>query len=149
MVISVKNPKIEKKLIHFIKSKNDGNSLYWYPLVNIEKSFYAVAYDIVGIYENNQIIFLKKVMKACNIENVDMFQMDGREYFKNENIVQLLYEQDEDGFIFPWYSETFLFDSSKEWLIYLSHEQTISFTGKEIVTAAKQIIPPYYLLRER
>lgn len=77
-----------------------------------------------------------------------MFQMDHREYFENESIVRLLYERDEDGYVFQWYAETFIFDRFEEWLIYLSHEHTITFTGEKIVTAAKRIIPSYYLMHE-
>lgn len=146
MVVNVKNPKIEKKLIYYIKSNNDHNSLYWYPLVNVAKFIPVAAYDIVRIYQDNNIFFIENVVKLCNIKDVIMFQMDYREYFENESITQLLYEQDKDGYIFQWYAETFIFDKSEEWLIYLSHENTISFTGEKIVTVAKQVIPPYYLI---
>ena len=77
-----------------------------------------------------------------------MFQMDTTQCFDSENIIQLLYEQDEDGYVFQQYSETFLFDQSETWLIYLSHERTISFTGKEIVTMAKKTIPSCYIKKE-
>lgn len=43
--------------------------------------------------------------------------MDHREYFENESIVRLLYEQDEDSYVFQWYAKTFIFDRSEEWLI--------------------------------
>ena len=142
----MKNPKVEKKLIHYIKSNSDHNSLYWYPLVHVTKFISVAAYDIIRIYQDNNIFLLENVIKLCNIGDVIMFQMDYREYFE-ENITQLLYEQDEDGYIFQWYAETFIFDCSEEWLIYLSHENTISFTGEKIVTVAKQIIPSCYLLR--
>ena len=141
----MKNPKVEKKLIHYIQSNNDNNSLYWYPLVHVAKFISVAAYDIIRIYQDNNIFLLENVIKSYNIEDVIMFQMDYREYFE-ENITQLLYEQDEDGYIFQWYAETFIFDCSKEWLIYLSHENTISFTGEKIVTVAKQIIPSCYLI---
>ena len=92
------------------------------------------------------IYFIENIIKWCHIEKVSLFQMDYREYFENENITQLLYERDKDGYIFQWYAETFIFDKSKEWLIYLSHENTISFTGEKIVTIAKQMIPLCYLI---
>ncbi len=142
----MKNPKIEKELIHYIKSNSDHNSLYWYPLVHVEKSIPVATYDIIGIYQNNNIYFIENIIKWCHIEKVSLFQMDYREYFENESITQLLYERDKDGYIFQWYAETFIFDKSKEWLIYLSHENTISFTGEKIVTIAKQMIPLCYLI---
>ena len=133
-------------LIHYIKSNSDHNSLYWYPLVHVEKSIPVATYDIIGIYQNNNIYFIENIIKWCHIEKVSLFQMDYREYFENESITQLLYERDKDGYIFQWYAETFIFDKSKEWLIYLSHENTISFTGEKIVTIAKQMIPLCYLI---
>ena len=148
MVINMKNPEVEKKLIHCIKNNNSNHSLYWYPLVNIESSLCTAAYDITRIYQDDQIILLENIVKACNIVYVSMFQMDHREYFENESIVRLLYERDEDGYVFQWYAETFIFDRFEEWLIYLSHEHTITFTGEKIVTAAKRIIPSYYLMHE-
>ena len=39
----------------------------------------------------------------------------------------------------------FYFDSTETWLVYVSHEGTISFTGGEIVQAAKAIIPSQYI----
>ena len=136
MVINMKNPEVEKKLIHCIKNNNSNHSLYWYPLVNIESSLCTAAYDITRIYQDDQIILLENIVNTCNIVYVSMFQMDHREYFENESIVRLLYERDEDGYVF------------EEWLIYLSHEHTITFTGEKIVTAAKRIIPSYYLMHE-
>lgn len=146
MVVKMKNSKVEKKLIHYIKSNSDHNSLYWYPLVHVAKFISVAAYDIIRIYQDKNMFFIENVVKLCNIKDVSMFQMDCREYFENESITQLLYEQDEDGYIFQWYAETFIFDESEEWLIYLSHENTISFTGEKIVVAAKKIIPPCYFI---
>ena len=146
MVVNMKNRNAEKKLIHCIQNNNDFNSLYWYPLVNVAKYLSVIAYDIVRIYQDNNVFLLENIVKSCNISKVIMFQMDHREYFENESITQLLYEKDEEGYIFQWYAETFIFDRSEEWLIYLSHENTITFTGEKIVTVAKQMIPQRYLI---
>lgn len=143
----MKNPKVENELIHYIKSNNGHTGLYWYPLVPVSKALSVAAYDIVRIYQDGQITILENIVKMCGIEDVLLFQMDFREYFENENVIRLLYEQDEDGYVFPWYAETFLFDRSKVWLIYLSHENTITFTGEKIAAAAKQMLSSRYLIR--
>ena len=39
-------------------------------------------------------------------------------------------EQDEDGYTFPYFSERFIYDNMKDWMIYTSHEFTIAFAGK-------------------
>lgn len=142
----MKNPEVEKNLIHCIKRYNKSNSLYWYPLVPIGESLDTAAYNIIRIYQDHRLDLLEAVVRACNIGNAAVFQMDHKEYFEDEDMIQLLYEQDEDGYIFPWYAETFVFDQSKEWLIYLSHEHTVSFTGEKIAAAARQIIPSCYLI---
>ena len=53
--------------------------------------------------------------------------------FENENIIELLYSSDDAGYDFPWYVETYYYDSSEKWMIYVSHEGTITFAGEEIV----------------
>ena len=47
-------------------------------------------------------------------------------------MIRLLYEKDGIGYNFPWYVETFYYDPSRRWMIYVSHEGTITFTGNEI-----------------
>lgn len=141
----MKNSIIEEKLINFIREYNAASNLYWVPLARLKKDISVVSYDVEAIYENNDIAMLEKVFKICGISNVKMFQMDHREYFEFDDVYELLFERDEDG-DFPRYSETFLFDATEKWMIYFSHEETISFTGKEIAEAAIQNIDDVYRL---
>ena len=143
----MKNPAVEAKLLSFIREYSSGNDLYWYPLTVLEKYIPVVAYDIDEIYRHNDISLLEKVCRKCRISIVSTFQTDSLGYFENEGIIDLLYEKDEDGFVFPWTVETFYFDRTEKWMIYVSHEGTISFTGAEIVQAAKETIPESYLYR--
>lgn len=140
----MKNIDVEKRLIDFLNTYSDCRNLYWVPLVKHKKSISVVSFNIEAIYQNNDIPMLEKVFRECSISNVNNFQMDHREYFQNDNIVDLLYEKDDDGYSFPWYVETFYFDSSKEWLVYVSHEGTISFTGRKIAEAAANCIDNIY-----
>ena len=135
----MKNEIVEKGLIDFIKEYSAIPCLYWFPLIKLKKSIPVIAYNLDELYKNDKISLLEKVLKSCEISNVNTFQMDHREYFEGENIFELLYEKDEDGYTFPWSFETFYFDSSKTWLIYVSHEGTISFTGKKIAETAEKI----------
>ena len=50
--------------------------------------------------------------------------------------MELLYERDEVGYTFPWYVESFYFDDNHQWMIYVSHEGTVIFTGEMITKAA-------------
>ena len=58
-------------------------------------------------------------------------------------MIRLLYEKDGIGYNFPWYVETFYYDPSRRWMIYVSHEGTITFTGNEITQAANNFISIY------
>lgn len=143
----MKNNVIEKKLIDFIRENNTYPSLYWAPLIKLKRELPVIAYDIDEIYKNNDIDMLDNLFKKCNIREVNTFHMDYREYFEGDSIHDLLYESDKDGYNFPWGVETFYFDRTAEWLIYVSHEGTISFTGKKLVEASKELFAGKYELR--
>ena len=142
----MKNTDIEKRLIDFIKKYSDAPSLYWVPLVRLKMHISVVSYNLHEIYKNNDIALVENVFKICDISGVNAFQMGYREYFEYDNIFELLYEKDDYGYTFPWCVENFYFDSSEKWLVYVSHEGTISFTGKEITKAAKKCIDNAYIL---
>lgn len=141
----MKNPIIEKRLVEFIKNNTVNDNLYWYPLNGIKSDIKAVAYQIDDLYRDDQIHLLQKIVEKCGINHVNSFQLDSMEYISNSDIIELLYEKDEYGYDFPWYSETFYFDSTESWMIYVSHEGTIAFTGKEIADIAANIIPDKYI----
>ena len=50
---------------------------------------------------------------------------------------------DEDGYEFPYFSEQYTFDDTREWLIYKSHEFTVTFAGKWLVRELKMSIDDY------
>ena len=141
----MKNPIIEKRLKEFINKYSDAPDLYWVPLVNLRINIPVVSFDLDEIYKNSDIVLLENVFKICHISDVNVFQMDHCEYFQHENIIELLYEKDDDGYNFPWYVETFYFDSSEKWLVYVSHEGTFSFTGRKITEVAAQCIDKVYI----
>lgn len=140
----MKNSAVEAKLLAFLNEYACGKDLYWYPLTRLKKDISVIAYDIDNIYKSGEIFLLEKVFLQCGISDVSTFQMDSREFFENDSIFDLLYEKDNDGFVFPWTVETFYFDASYSWLVYVSHEGTISFTGAEIAQAAAEKIPDKY-----
>ena len=139
----MKNSVIERKLIDFINEYSETSNLYWIPLTKLKKDIPVVAYNLDAIYKNNDIALLENVFKICGITDVNTFQMDHLEYFEHDNIFELLYEKDGDDYNFPWYVETFYFDATERWLVYVSHEGTISFTGKTIVEVATKCIDNY------
>lgn len=135
---------ITEKIKSFIKENTINHTTYWYPLAKIKSGIPVAAYLITEIYKDNNIDLIKKVLEKCNIRYVNCIQEYMPELNKNRDIIEMLYEKDEDGYVFPWISEMFILDQSEKWLIYISHEGTITFTGEEISKAARDIIPEKY-----
>ena len=128
---------IIKRLTDTLNDIREVNT-YWYPLVKIKSDVPAVAYNVEKIYADEKIELLEAILKACGIKQVTVVQMDHGLVYESEDMYKLLYEKDEDGYIFPWVNETYYFDETKQWMIYVSHEGTITFTGSDIVLQAQQ-----------
>ena len=128
---------IIKRLTDTLNDIREVNT-YWYPLVKIKSDVPAVAYNVEKIYADEKIELLEAILKACGIKQVTVVQMDHGLVYESEDMYKLLYEKDEDGYIFPWVNETYYFDETKQWMIYVSHEGTITFTGSDIVLRAQQ-----------
>lgn len=141
----MKNKAVEINIVDFIKENTKYDCLYWYPLNVPVTDMPVIAYDIDKIYDKQDIDYLRQVMDKCSIVHAERFQMGSSEYTEKVNLPKLLYEKDEDGYNFPWCVEAFYFDQSRTWMIYVSHEGTITFTGCDIVDAARTIIPDEYL----
>ena len=122
---------------------------YWYPLQSIKPDVPVVVFDLWKIYDdNNAIKQLEKVLSNLSIDIVTAIQnQDFNTEPKTVSLKALLYEADKDGYNFPWYVESYYYDNSKQWMIYTSHEFTITFAGEEIVRVANDIIDPKYLLK--
>ena len=134
---------------NFLGQYTDNNVTswrYWYPLCVLKKDIPVVAYDLRKIYKDNGIQQLEATLKSYNIRMVQAFQMlNNNTETRVEDIINLLYKKDADGYIFPWEVETYYYDDSKEWMIYVSHEWTITFTGDRLVRTATENIQVKYL----
>ncbi len=60
------------------------------------------------------------------------------------DIATFLYEKDESGYTFDWINEEYYFDDSYEWIVYVSHENTITFCGDKLALIAEKDIPEKY-----
>ena len=121
---------------------------YWYPLQSIREDVPAVAFDLWKLYDHDKgIAQLECVLCRASIQTASVFQNQNYSpAVKEVNLPALLYEADADGYNFPWYVESYYYDDSKNWMIYTSHEFTITFTGKELAEIATQIIDHKYAL---
>lgn len=122
---------------------------YWYPLQSIKPDIPVVAFDLWKIFKSNSgIKQIDAVLSRLSIDTAITIQnQDFNNEPKTVSLKALLYETDADGYNFPWYVESYYYDNSKQWMIYTSHELTITFAGKNLVCAAKEIIDSKYLIQ--
>ncbi len=116
---------------------------YWYPLNGLKKEIPVVCYDLDAIYRTDNISLLKNCLKKASISCCDVFvAQTPPSAVKRINILDKLYEKDSNnGYNLPWCVEAFYYDGeSSDWIIYVSHEGTITFTGQRIVDIAKDTI---------
>jgi len=119
--------------------------LHWYPLSKLKEGIPAVAFDLDRIYDDRRIRKLKSVLKTMDINEVTVVQNQNcSSKPKQVDLLARLTEKDEEGYNFPWYVESYYFDQSKEWLIYVSHEGTITFSGKKLARTAMELLPEKY-----
>lgn len=125
--------KIERELYKTIKL---GWSPYWYPLKDIKENIPVIAFDSDYWNDDNNMQSLLKLMKSHNIKKVYSLQECSNVYVYDDYLNEFgLLEQDEDmmGYNFPYNSEQYTWDDSHDWLIYTSHEGTITFAGEWLV----------------
>ncbi|MBQ8495865.1 MAG: hypothetical protein IJ489_00210 [Clostridia bacterium] len=98
--------------------------------------------------DDNGIKQIETVLSNLSIDTVTAIQnQDFNTEPKIVSLKTLLYEADADGYNFPWYVESYYYDDSKQWMIYTSHEFTITFAGEKMVRVANEIIDPKYLIK--
>lgn len=121
---------------------------YWYPLQSIKSDIPVVAFDLWKMFDDESgIKQIENVLSYLSIDKAFAIQnQDFNDKLKSVNLKVLLYESNADGYNFPWYVESYYYDNSKQWMIYTSHDFTITFAGEEIVSGAKKIIDPKYLI---
>lgn len=118
---------------------------YWYPLYEIKDGIPAAVFDVERIYRDRRIRKLKSVLKAMSIcEVISIQNQDYKPEPEQVDLLARLTERDEDGYTFPWYVESYYYDESKTWLIYVSHEGTVTFAGEKLAKTAMEIIPGKY-----
>ena len=78
---------------------------------------------------------------TLELEENDLEDLAEREGLGEESEV---YEEDESGYNFNWINEEYYYDTSEEWIVYVSHEGTITFCGDKLMSIAEQVIPGEY-----
>jgi len=127
-----------------------GNG-YWYPLETRYKPEHKTAvYNLDRLYKNGLkgIELLKEVFRRAGIRQVKGFHPYDYERSSTlidiPDITEFLYEKDESGYNFNWINEEYYYDASEEWIVYVSHEATITFCGEKLAMIAEQVISEEY-----
>jgi hypothetical protein len=129
--------KLEEEIYKTFKS---GWSPYWYPLKDIKDNIPVIAFNSDYWDDDYKMKSLLNLMKCHNIKKVYTLQECSNVYVYDDYLSEVgLLEQDEDmsSYNFPYYSEQYTWDSNNDWLIYTSHEATVTFAGEWIVKAIK------------
>ena len=134
-----------RQITNFLKQYT-GDNTYWYPLCALKKEIAVIAYNLDKLYSDGHIRQIEATLRKYGINTVQTFQMQigGMELIEAD-MLSLIYEKDRDGYTFPWNVEKYYFDNSLKWMIYVSHEGTITFTGNRLVDIAKENIGLQYL----
>ncbi len=130
----------------FISETEVQTMNYWYPLNKVNSEISVVAYDLDAIYRDSKIELIKSVLKEFGIGKVIAVQnQDYKPEPEKLDLQRRLYERDADGYNFPWWVECYYYDETQSWMIYVSHEASITFAGRDIVRIAKATIDDKYL----
>ncbi len=127
-----------------------GNG-YWYPLERKYKpELKPVVYNLDRIYKagGKGIDLLKTVFQTAEINSVrgfHPFKYEGQATWMDiPDIKKFLYEKDGNAYKFSWINEEYYFDVNEDWIVYVSHEGTITFCGERLVLIAEEVIPREY-----
>lgn len=102
---------------------------YWYPLKKIKEDIPVLFFNADYFDNGDRLETLKEIFINHNISSVTVIPELEDDYIEDDFPSRIV-EQDEDGYTFPYFSERFIYDNMKDWMIYTSHEFTIAFAGK-------------------
>lgn len=122
--------------------ENDSNwwiPCYWYPLKKIKEEIPVLSFDADYFEDSDRLEILKEIFESHNINRVIIIPELEDDYIE-DNFLSSIVEQDEDGYIFPYFSERFIYDNTHDWMIYTSHEFTIAFAGEWLTEEIRNIL---------
>lgn len=112
-------------------------SCYWYPLIDIKKNIPVISFDAdffddaISLQKVNEIFLNRRIKRVQVIPELEPA-------YVISDFSQMILEKDKDGMnCFAYHSEQFIYDFSKSWLIYSSHEGTVAFAGEWLVNELK------------
>lgn len=123
-----------------VNIKNFIWSCYWYPLKKIKDDIHVIAFEADFFDDGVYLNLLRDILISHGVSRVTVVpELD--HVYVIENFKETILDIDEDGaYDLPHHSEQFIFDKSKDWMIYTSHEATITFAGEWLVSEIKKCI---------
>ncbi|MDQ0116624.1 hypothetical protein [Paenibacillus harenae] len=110
----------------------DYESPFWYPLDDCIRND-IIAFDSKFVQTQEKLEFIKVLLKKHKVTCLFQLREDGKAN-KIDDIEEFNFWNSDDYF---WNNDCFWFDQSMDWVLYLSHEQTITFGGEWIIEAIK------------
>lgn len=112
---------------------------YWYPLRDIRAEIDVIFFEADFLNDEEILYCIRDVFARRRITDVCVISELDNVYYSDSFLEDMVWK-DEDGFVFPYFSEQYIFDKSHEWLIYKSHNSTVTFAGKWLVQELKKIL---------
>lgn len=110
------------------KSRSVWIPCYWYPLIRVKDDIPVLAFYFDFFNDKKRINILKDIFYRHKVKTVTVIQ-ELDEACISDDFFSDFFSCDEDGYELSYFSEQFIYDDAKDWLIYTSHEGTITFAG--------------------
>lgn len=132
-----------EEIERFVKSLKDKfdfdswyhgiNNYYWEPLVQTKNTQPSIYLDI-EIIKKKEIDSIVQVIKSISGERI---------YLLTEELENLNYELETSSLDFDWIESAYC-DLETSWLIYISHEGTITFSGNHFINELENRLPDLF-----
>lgn len=129
----------KKDILEKLKSLWDIKKYYWYPLEKCLRND-VISFDTEYINNPVKIGFIKSILEEHDVVKLYEFREHGLAY-EIDNISNYTLWQSDDYFM---YNEGFWFDDTMSWIIYKSHEDSITFGGEWIRSRLKEEWKDWY-----
>jgi hypothetical protein len=139
VVLMVKR-EIDKESSLLLKEKLrkvwDIKDYYWYPLAKTSRND-VIAFNYKYVNEKSNMNYLKEVLASQGVSNIYEYAW-GSDYCTQYDITktdQLFWKSDPR--FWECYNEGFWFSDTMDWIIYFTHEETVTIGGQYFVDILK------------
>jgi hypothetical protein len=133
MILKLLDKNYSEKIKSRLNQVWDIKYQYWYPLFNCDIQD-VIAFDSKYFEDSKKLEFVKRLLRNHRVKNIYEFREDGT---YNQVIDFFDYEFWHSDPYF-WNNECFWFDDNMDWIMYISHEETITFGGKWLIENLKK-----------